>query len=92
MEATINCVSLGGSHFFRFWEKGHSTSSPEKEPMWHSYYLENLGQAYFISNLIYHLSDDFDDVFSEAWFPEESKEPFKTSYAKLGGETVHNFE
>jgi len=90
--AVINCVSVGRSLFIRFWEHGHSSSSPEKEAMWHAYHLRNLSQAYFISNLIYHLSDEFDDVFSEAWFPEKSKEPFKTSYAKLSGDGVKEFK
>jgi hypothetical protein len=90
--AVINCVAIGDQLFVRFWENGHSQSSPETSPMWHSYQLHKLAHSYFISNLIEHLSSGFLPEGEQAWFPiPNSKENHKKYYAKLGDNTVYPF-
>ena len=90
--AVINCVAIGDKLFVRFWENGHSTSSPERSPMWHSYQLEKLAHSYFVSNLISHLSSGFLPEIEEGWFPTyNSKEDYKQHYAKLGDNAVYPF-
>lgn len=82
--AVINCVSIGESVFLRFWETGHETSNIGVDPVWHSYNLNSLSQAYFVSNLVSHLSPNLNDTLSQAWFPVEgSKEIHRSRYAKL---------
>jgi len=80
----VNCVSIGESVFIRYWESGHASSNIGEDPVWHSYNLNNLSQAYFVSNLVSHLSPNIDDALSQAWFPVEgSKEIHRSRYAKL---------
>ena len=88
----INCVAIGENKFVRFWKHGHSTSKLGKDPAWHSYDLKNLSHAYFVSNLISHISPNFDDISSEAWFPVTgSKEIHRSLYAKLAGNETIEF-
>jgi hypothetical protein len=88
----INCVAIGRSKFVRFWEHGHSTSNLGQDPIWHSYNLKTLSHAYFISNLISHLSPDFDDLSTDAWFPiTGTKEIHRSLYAKLDGKEALEF-
>lgn len=90
--AVINCVSIGEHMFIRFWESGHAESRIGDDPVWHSYRLNNLSNAYFISNLVAHLSTIFNAETAEAWFPiDGGKEIHKEQYAKLGEEQVHSF-
>lgn len=80
----INCVSIGESVFIRYWENGHASSNLGEDPVWHSYNLNNLSHAYFVSNLVSHLSPNIDDTLSQAWFPVEgSKEVHRSRYAML---------
>jgi len=82
--AVVNCVSIGESIFLRYWESGHASSNLGEDPVWHSYNLNSLSQAYFISNLISHLSPNLDDSLSQAWFPVHgSKEIHRSRFAKL---------
>jgi hypothetical protein len=88
----INCVAIGVNKFVRFWENGNSTSQLGNDPIWHSYGLDGLSHAYFVSNLVSHLSPTFDDTSSEAWFPiSGSKEVHRLRYAKLASEEVNEF-
>jgi hypothetical protein len=88
----INCVAVGDSLFVRFWPTGHPRSGVEAVPMWHSYTLLDLAKAYFVSNLISHLSPGLNDVSSDAWFPiQNTKEPFRSYYAKLSERVVVPF-
>lgn len=90
--AVINCVSIGEHMFIRFWESGHAESGIGNDPVWHSYSLNNLSSAYFISNLVAHLSTVFNNETAEAWFPiDGGKEIHKQQYAKLKEEQVHDF-
>ncbi|MEN8258710.1 MAG: DUF6602 domain-containing protein [Thermodesulfobacteriota bacterium] len=89
----INCVAIGENKFVRFWEHGHSTSNLGQDPIWHSYDLRDLSHAYFVSNLISHLSPNFDDISSEAWFPVTgSKEIHRSLYAKLADNVAFEFQ
>ena len=73
----INCASVGKSSFARFWRTGHQAGNTRiTTDTWHSYELQDdlkgLAQAYFLSNLVEHLSngimfDGFDSQY--AWFP-----------------------
>lgn len=73
----INCVSVGESSFARCWRSGSQAgNSVIMMDAWHSYELQDdlkgLSQAYFLSNLVDHLSqgimfDGFDSQY--AWFP-----------------------
>jgi hypothetical protein len=91
-KSAINCVAVGADLFVRFWLDGHPTSSPTREPMWHSYQLKDLAHSYFISNLIMHLSPNSPEETSSAWFPiPNSKESYKHSYAKLADDAIHPF-
>jgi hypothetical protein len=88
----VNCIAIGASKFVRFWEHGHSTSSLGNDPIWHSYNLKNLSHAYFVSNLISHLSPSFDDISTEAWFPVTgTKEIYRSLYAKLADNETLEF-
>lgn len=72
----VSHMSLGPSSFFRFWE-----SDPEGKNetfKWHSYQLDNLSPAYFISNLISSLAPDSVWLNQHTWFPLSSKELRKT--------------
>jgi hypothetical protein len=91
-KSVINCVAIGANLFVRFWLDGHPTSSPAREPMWHSYQLKDLAHPYFISNLIVHLSPNLPEEASSAWFPiPNSKESYKHSYVRLADNTIHRF-
>lgn len=92
IERTINCVAIGTNCFVRFWENGHATSSPERVPMWHLYELNDLAQNYLISNLISHLSPQFEDNAEDAWFPvPNTKEAHRRLYSKLYEPLVRPF-
>lgn len=88
----INCVAIGENKFVRYWERGHSSSNLGQDPIWHSYELHGLSHAYFVSNLISHLSPNLNDSSSEAWFPVSgSKEVHRSLYAKLAENEVRTF-
>lgn len=92
INAVINCISIGEHLFFRFWESGYSESGIGNDPIWHSYRLNNLSQAYFISNLVAHLSTIFNSETAEAWFPlDGGKEIYKQQYAKLSETQIYDF-
>jgi len=92
-ERAINCISIGEGKFIRYWENGHSESGLNREPTWHSYNINDLSHAYFVSNLVSHLSPNFDEVATEAWFPiEGSKEVYKLLYGKLAERIACEFQ
>lgn len=89
----INCVCVGKSTFIRYWENGQPNSGLENTPTWHSYELEDLAQAYFISNIVSHLSESFSEHTSNAWFPiEGTKELHRLNYVYLSGGNIERFE
>lgn len=92
VDGAINCVAVGESLFVRFWPKGYLGSGVDAVPMWHSYQLQDLAKAYFVSNLISHLTPDPNLAFSDAWFPIiDTKEVHRLHYAKLSERTVASF-
>jgi len=85
----INCIAIGEDKFVRYWEHSHSKNTLGQEPIWHSYKLVELSHAYFVSNLVSHLSPNFNDISSAAWFPVAgSKEIYGSLYAKLAGNEI----
>jgi hypothetical protein len=78
----INCVSMGESHFIRFW-KISPNDRKTKLMKWYSYKLDVKAQAYFIHNVIEHLSLDWSDVNDRIWYPVEGKEIHKTGETEL---------
>jgi len=72
----INHVSLGCSHFIKFWE--YSPSSPTRNDYdeWHSYSLINLSAGYFINNLVRSVAAYSVAINEGIWFPAISNEPY----------------
>ena len=88
----INSVCVGKSTFVRYWGNGQPNSDLGDFPTWHSYELENLAQAYFINNIVSHLSESSSEHTSNAWFPiEGSKELHRLNYVYLSGGNVERF-
>jgi hypothetical protein len=78
--------------FFRFWKEGHPESGLEAYPIWHSYRLKDLSQAYFISNIVASFSPVFTKMTSDAFFPiKDTKEVSKQSYIFLNKTEVCKF-
>lgn len=78
----INWVAFGADRFFRYWNRGNDVHSICQGPVWHSYDLrEGLAHAYFLSNVIWDISQErgiIDHHMQYAWFPVEGgKERFR---------------
>ncbi len=92
INSTINCVSIGKNVFIKFWETGHPEGSIGIDPVWHAYEINNMAQAYFISNLVEYLSPGFNEHAIAAWFPiPDTKERHRIHYAKLSENSVYHF-
>lgn len=90
--SAINYVCVGRHAFIRFWDNGQPDSGLESRPIWHSYELNNLAQAYFVSNLVSHLSTNFSEHTSDAWFPIQGlKEIHRLMYVYLTEGDVESF-
>ncbi len=88
----INCISIGKDLFIRFWPNGHPDTSPKQQPMWHSYNLNMLAQAYFIGNLLFHITPNTSIDDAAAWFPiPGTKESKKSYYAEVSKNTAKPF-
>ena len=88
----INCIAVGESLFVRFFPTGHPGSGEDAVPMWHSYQIKDLAKAYFVSNLITHLTPDLNSASLDAWYPiSGTKEVYRLHYAKLYEGTVASF-
>ncbi|MDA8239282.1 MAG: hypothetical protein M0Z67_02800 [Nitrospiraceae bacterium] len=84
LKRTINWLSFGPDIFFRFWEKGEDVHSPHGGPVWHSYELNDLGHAYFVSNVVWDVSRGNSLNMQFAWFPiEGGKERNRKWYVPL---------
>ena len=70
----VNHISLNPNIFMKRWNSKFSV-----------YKLENLSFSYFISNLIYHVTDKPIENESQMWFPE-NKESRKLFEIELGAE------
>jgi hypothetical protein len=76
---TITHVCLGSSIFLRFW----STSPDGNNNVWHSYTLEDLAPAYFITNVLESISPTSVTSNGSVWFPLNTKETRKTGSINL---------
>lgn len=89
----VNCMSGGASKFIRFWRNGTDANSPVKGPVWHAYDLEDLAPAYFLSNLVWHVTPGMQRDMQYAWFPiEGGKETRRRWYIPLSGGEAKEFE
>jgi hypothetical protein len=92
VERAVNWVSFGPDLFFRFWEKGRDVYSTCPGPVWHSYELNNLAHAYFISNIVWDVSRGNSLTMQFAWFPiEGGKELYRKWYVPLLGDGPKEF-
>ncbi len=73
-QRVVNCISLGKHYFVRYWP----TRPAGQFSKWHSYHLENKAPAYFIHNVIDHLSPKWASDNIDVWYPEDGKENHKT--------------
>jgi len=76
---TINCISIGGKYFVRFW----SCDPANRQRLvnrWHAYGIDNKAPAYFIHNVIEHLCPQSVLQFNYLWFPESGKEIHRVSH------------
>ncbi len=88
----INWVSIGPNDFFRYWEKGSGMSSPVDGSVWHSYRLDELSHAYFISNVVWDVSRGNSLKMQFAWFPiEGGKERYRKWYVPLASGVPSEF-
>lgn len=88
----INCVCVGKHTFIRFWKSGQAESDLERCSAWHSYELPDLSQAYFISNIVSHLSGSCSEHTLNALFPiDGTKEIYRKKYVYLGEGNVESF-
>jgi len=76
MFRVVTHVSLGSSLFIRYWSE--DPEGGRERNKWHSYKLDELAPAYFISNLISFLSPHSVRFNPRTWFPLSSKELRKT--------------
>ena len=84
-DRVVNWVAAGPSLFVRHWAEGARVSSPVPGPVWHSYTLENLSHAYFVSNVVWDTCHNLDQNMQYAWFPVEgTKERYLQAHVGLG--------
>lgn len=78
----LSFASLGESSFLRFW-----TEDPEHPQLpvrrWHSYRLDHMAPGYFLHNIIERISPRSVSLNPLSWFPENSKEAYKTGQEEL---------
>jgi hypothetical protein len=71
----IHCMTFGPSTFVRYWPLAPTDPRPRHEyRRWHAYQLENKAPAYFVHNVVDHLSPQWADQNNQIWYPEEGKE------------------
>lgn len=89
----IDCISMGQNTFVHFWKKGKKqVGSPVNGAVWHSYTIERLAPAYFVSNIAVRFSPNMSENTQQAWFPvENGKESHRRFYSSLRGRTVREF-
>jgi hypothetical protein len=89
----IDCISMGQNTFVHFWKKGKKqVGSPINGAVWHSYTIERLAPAYFVSNIAVRFSPNMPENAQQAWFPiENGKESRRRFYSSLRGRNVREF-
>lgn len=89
----VNWLAAGPDLFFRYWNDGNNVASPVPGPVWHSYALNNLAHAYFLSNVVWDTCPSINPAMQFAWFPiEEGKEVFRRYYISFNEAKVRGFE
>lgn len=80
----INWIAAGPDIFVRYWCKGEDVQSNIHGPVWHSYALDDLAHAYFLSNIVWDTCSHLDLNMQYAWFPiEGGKENYRRYYVGL---------
>lgn len=99
-QRAINCVSYGPDLFVRYWDKqSKGLDYRLNSEGWKSYFFNStthsgLSTAYFIGNLVMHLSND-ENKSGYAWFPiqtESGKELYHLQYTRMNDDTVGNYD
>lgn len=97
-ERVINWCSLGPEIFIRFWQEGTQLKNRDiendtvLEDSWYSYQLRDLGQAYFVSNVVWDTASNNVHEMQSLWFPiEGGKERYRQAHIALAGGEVHEF-
>jgi hypothetical protein len=79
----LSIASLGENSFLRFW-----TEDPEFPDVpvrrWHTYRMDRMAPGYFLHNIIEKTSPVSVQKNPLSWFPENSKEAYKTDNEELG--------
>ena len=92
-EKGINCISVGANIFVRFWPNGaEHVGGILRGAGWQSYIFNNnhhngLSPAYFIGNLVMHLTAPDDLEVRRAWFPIQDgngKEDYRLDFIEVG--------
>jgi hypothetical protein len=82
----VNCIAAGPNLFLRYLKFDQYDDGLYYEKRWHSYDIRGLAIGYFVSNLVWHISDGIPLHTKPAWFPiEEGKETQRKWYATLQG-------
>lgn len=82
----VNCVGIGPSLFFRYWERSIDVGGVHDGPAWHSYFMNDLAPAYFIGNIVAELSS-IPPEYETIWFPvKRGKEMMRKWYVPADGE------
>jgi len=91
-DRVVNWIAAGPHVFVRYWPNGTRVESPVNGPVWHSYELQNLSHAYFVSNVVWDTCPDLDRSMQYAWFPVEGgKERRRKSYIGLNDPAPQDF-
>lgn len=96
----INCIAYGPDIFSRFWTNARSHAKGIVDgPAWHSYVFnrqshKGLAPAYFISNLIWQISQGLPAEMRWAFFPDPDrggKEVFRQHFCSLANGQITLF-
>lgn len=84
---TVGWIALGQDRFFRFWSNAHQEVRGQIQgPAWHSYKIERLAPAYFLSNTVVELDGTLTYDIQKMWFPiVGAKEIHREYYIGLNG-------
>lgn len=88
----VNWIAAGPDRFVRYWDKGSEVNSPVAAGVWHSYAIERLAFAYFVSNVIWDTGEDDDPAIRSPWFSiDGGKEQLRKKYVALDDPRVMDF-
>lgn len=89
----IDFVSVGDDLIAHYWHNSRrQVNGLLYGPAWHSYEIQRLAPAYFVSNIVVHVSPGIPDEEILAWFPVEGgKETLRRYYVALDSQQVLQF-